>query len=235
MPSRQPSPVAILCAWPQSCEARRGSPRAWSADRVLSRFATPAVAALAVRDHALADTVLAALASRTADPVATLAMLAGLAPRLSSITARWRRAGMPAEDLADAEADLLAETLDTLRRLPTLRADLVVRTAWHRTHARRRTDRARAARTGPLNEAAAATAELATNPLTAIVTCLAAALCTATLRRDEAAAIWADVCGWSPSEAAQLTGWSPQTWRARRLRAFDAARRSPAFDAMGVA
>ena len=189
---------------------------------------------LAVREHALADTVLAALASRPTDPVATLAALAGLAPRLSSITTRWRRAGMPAEEVTDAEADLLTETLDTLRRLPTLRADLVVRTAWHRTHGRRRTDRSRAARTGALHEYATATTQLATNPLATIVSCLAVALSTATLRRDEAAAIWADVCGWSPNEAAREAGCSAQTWRARRLRAFGAARHSPAFDAMKV-
>ena len=234
MSSRQHSPVAVLCAWPDSCEARRRSPQAWSADRVLSRFATPAAAALAVREHTLADTVLAALAARQDDPVATLAALAGLAQRLSSITARWRCAGMPEEELPDAESNLLVETLDTLRRLPALRADLVVRTAWHRTHARRRTDRARAARTAPLHSDAAATTQLATHPLAAILGCLCAALSTTTLRRYEAAAIWADVCGWSPNEAAQLTGCSPQTWRARRLRAFDAARHSPAFDAVEV-
>ena len=234
MPSRQPSPVTVLCAWPDSCEARRRSPEAWSADRVLSRFATPAAAAFAVREHTLADIVLAALAARQDDPVATLAALAGLAPQLSSVTARWRRAGMPPEELADAEADLLVETLDALRMLPALRTDLVVRTAWHRTHARRRTDRARAARTAPLHSDAAATTQLAMHPFAAILGCLCTALSTATLRRHEAAAIWADVCGWSPNEAAQLTGWSPQTWRSRRLRAFNAARHSPAFDAVEV-
>ena len=235
MPSRQPSVLAVLCAWPGTAEAQRCSPDAWSANRVLCRFSTPAGASLVVRRHPAGDTVLAALASHPADPVATAAALAGLAPRLSGIVARWRRAGMSPQDLVDAEADLVSDTLDVLRRLPELPGNLVVRSAWHRTHGRRRTERLRAARVRPLDEVSTPTSEMTSHPLAGIVGCLSAAMSTATLRVDEAAAIWADVCGWTPAEAAAVTGWSGQTWRARRLRAFEAARHSPAFARLDVA
>lgn len=235
MPFLPSSLVADLCAWADGSEAHRARPDSWSRDKVLTRLATPAAAALAVRCHPLGDAVLRALAHRHEDPVATMAALAGLAPRLNTIVGRWRRAGMPAQDLIDAEADLVAEALHVLRHHPDLPSDLVVRSAWHRTHGRRRTERSRSARIRALDAGTTPSSEMEAHPLAGIIGCLSAAMSTATLRRDEASAIWADVCGWTPSEAASLTGWSGQTWRARRLRAFAAARHSPAFKRLEVA
>ena len=140
-----------LLDWVDTREARSPVPDSWLSDRVLSRFESPAAAALAVRVHPAGDRILARLSSLGSshpgcEPLADTAALAGLAPRLMRIVARWQRAGMAGADLADAEGDLLAECLVALRSHPNVTRDAAVRLAWHRAHSLRRTQRSRSSR-----------------------------------------------------------------------------------------
>lgn len=233
----QLSITARLLAWVDQSEARSPAPQTWAADRVLCRFVTPAAAALAVRDHRLGDRVLAALAHAGGfggDQVADLAALSGLAPRLVAITARWERARMPAVDLVDAECDLVTECVELLRRHPGLPANAVVRSAWHRSAGKRRTQRSRAARVHRLTpDTAGAGSDM--DPLAGLVGRIGEALTTGAVSVTEATAIWTHACGFDNSQAAVLAGCTPGAWRTRLSRALRAAGRFGMFDAMEVA
>ena len=223
--------TARLLDWTDTREARSPLPDSWAADRVLCRFESPAAAALAVRGHPVGDRILAGLATVASggpggDPLADTAALSGLAPRLMPIVARWRRAGIPQVDLADAEADLVAECLFALRSQPHITADALVRRAWHRAHARRRTQRSRSARLRALNPGGAEPDGVGSDPVARLVGRLSDALGASAISTIEATAIWAHACGLSTGEASSRAGCSEAAWRARRCRALRAAARA---------
>lgn len=138
--------------------------RRWAAlDPVLRPYPTPAAIATAARNAGpeLRDRLLtsllradAAAGIGRADDWAGLTALAILAPRLAWIVRTWARAGVTGADLADAEADLVAECWAQIRTVtnqpPPDRPGLVlVDRAWTRVRDRRVTDRRRAARLTP--------------------------------------------------------------------------------------
>jgi len=234
MAAHPPSIVDALLSWTTTPDANRPVPEAWSSDPLLSRFPTPAAAATAIRRHPLGDQVLARLASLTGDELATTAALAGLALRLSQIAARWRRSAMPAGDMADAEAELVTECLAVLRQQPDLPADVVVQSAWHRSHSRRRAHRARAQTSQALDTELADSRPAADTALT-VITNLVDALRGGDLKVEDAAILWATASGTTAAEAAGAAGCTPEAWRKRRSRAIRRARRSRAFRLLEVA
>jgi hypothetical protein len=213
--------ITVLSAWPDHPDAGRPAP-AWTNHQVLGAFATPAQAVLAARGHD-GDRVLAALAARRHDPAATTAALAALAPRLGLISGCWKRSGLSGADLADAESDLVTECLAGLRANPHRTAVMVVQTAWHRVHGRRRTTRARAARLVAIDHDHFRQAGAPDpGPLHQLQELLAEGLRDGTVSRLEAQSVWAAATGWTTPEACAAIGCSAPAWRARRSRAIRA-------------
>lgn len=204
--------VGHLASWPDTPEAHR-RPASWVADPVLRRLKHPAeAAAVAAQD----EMVFAALAARPSDPVATMTALAVVATHLLPVVRRWSRSGLTGHDQADAEADLIAAALDALRSRPDLPAGRVAQTAWHRWHTARRTERSRWQRLVPLQDHHPQPAATPVDPFPPV---LADAVASGRISRSMAAPLWADLCGWSSREAAELAGCSVEAWWARRYRA----------------
>ena len=240
MRSDPPSITGRLLDWVDSPQALSPVPESWAADRVLRRYQFAAAAALAVRVHPAGDRILSSLATVGSgdpggDPLADTTALSGLAPRLMPIVARWRRAGVAGADLADAEADLVAECLFALRGHGNITADAVVRLAWHRTHALRRTQRSRSARMNALNPGGAEARGVEADPVARLVRRLSDALGAGAISTIEVTAIWAHASGFSIAEAASRAGCSEAAWRARRCRALRAAVRAGVLDRGEVA
>jgi DNA-directed RNA polymerase specialized sigma24 family protein len=171
----------------------------------------------------LATTLLAELTVIGAgDSVAVQAALAILTPRLVSVVARWARAGVPAGDLEDMEADLLAETVAALRARPDPQPPaVVVDLAWAKARNTRRRHRRATDRQVALDAAAAA-------PVTPVAGVTAATVVIDAFRSGRlslpaAQALWATgVAGWSGAEASARLGCQPAALRARRSRAIRA-------------
>jgi hypothetical protein len=142
MPSARASILHQLSTWPTSADAVRPVPE-WSGHPVLGRLPDGAMAVAAAHQEA---EVFEALASRPADPVATAAAMAVLAAQLLPIVSSWMRRGLAGDDLADAEADLIVETIAAMRQNPTLCAAAITQAAWHRVATIRHTAARRAAR-----------------------------------------------------------------------------------------
>ena len=214
--------LTVLAAWPDHPDAVRSVP-AWAGHPILGPFSNAAEAALAARHPGDDKQVLAALAARRDDPVATLAALGALAPSLQLIAARWERAGLTGADLADAESDLVTECLALLRSDPYRPGPAVVQGAWHRVNGRRRTARARAARQVPFDaDSLLLSRHRDRGPLRDLQDLLAEGVADGTVSRLEAQSVWAVATGWTTSEACAVTGCSPPAWRARRCRAIRA-------------
>lgn len=215
MPYTRPVLIRGLTDWLAGPEATRPIPT-WSSDPLLSRYHSPAgAAARAVDDPA----VFTALASRDTDPVATLTALAVVASRLQPIVRRWCRSGLPGEDLADAEADLVTEALAAMRADPSRPPAVVAQMAWHRVEAIRRTLRSRAGRQealAPAHDRLVPPAQPGLRPLGLIGEALAAGVLTAAT----AAVVWAE-CNPPVIERGVC---DPVVWRQRRSRARRALR-----------
>ena len=231
--------TARLLDWVDTREARSAVPDSWLADRVVSRFESPAAATLALRVHPAGDRILTGLSSLGSsnpgcEPLADTAALSGLAPRLMRIVARWQRAGIAGADLADAEGDLVAECLFALRCHPNITRDAAVRLAWHRAHSLRRTQRSRSSRLKAANPGSADPPGIGSDPVANLIRRLSDALCSSSISRIEATALWAHACGFTIEEAASRAGCTEATWRARHCRALRAATRAGVLDRWGV-
>lgn len=215
MPYHRLSLIRGLTNWPASPEATRPA-TSWSADPPLAGFSSPAEAASrAAQDPA----VFAALAGRPDDRLATAAALAVVAGRLAPVAARWYRSGLRGDDLADAEADLVAEALAAMRADPGRPAGVVAQIAWHRVEAIRRTARGRARRHEPLapcHDRLTRPAEAVLRPLGVIGEAVASGVLTAAA----AAVLWSE-CGLPVLNPSSV---SPAAWRQRRSRARRALR-----------
>jgi DNA-directed RNA polymerase specialized sigma24 family protein len=227
--TRTDSPLNRLVAWAaddaDTLHYRRLAAR-WSA-------AHPALAAYRslgeiVRsgwaDNNTAAVVVADLmAVGDAEGVGVQAALAVLAPRLARVVARWARAGVPACDLEDMEAELLAETLARLQDRPEPQPPgAVVDLAWGRVRNTRRRHRRAAGRQVSLDESTAAASEApAVLGVAALV--VVDGFRSGRLSLPGAQALWATgVAGWSGVDAAARLGCGAAALRARRSRAIRA-------------
>lgn len=219
MPDHRTLLIRSLTDWTATAEAARPVP-AWSDDPRLAGCPSPAEAAA----RAAADpAVFSALAARRGDQRATAAALAVVAARLAPIVGRWARAGLAGDDLADAEADLVAEALTALHADPTRPPAVLAQVAWHRVEAVRRTARSRADRhvpLGPAHDRVSPSPEPARPPLGLIGEALAAGVLTA----STVAVLWVE-CGLPVTAGPAPDGpVSPAAWRQRRSRARRAVR-----------
>jgi hypothetical protein len=216
MVTTRPALLESLASWPDSHTAQRPAAR-WNEDPLLDQFPTPAVAARAAADDPAAFELLA---RRVDDATATTACLSAVATLLLPVARRWARCGLGGDDLADAEAALVAEALAILRTYPELGAERVAQRAWHRVHNQQRTARARAVRHLPLADRVLQHEVLVpADPLRAALTLLAGCLADGTLTVSAASCLWAAMCGWSAVHAARLAGCEPGAWRNRHSRA----------------
>lgn len=215
MPYTRPLLVLGLIDWPNGLEASRPV-ASWRSASALSAFASPADAA---RRAARDAVVFAVLAVQADDQFATAAAMSVVAERLRPIVSRWSGAGLSGDDLADAEADLVAEALAAMRADPSRPPAVIAQLAWHRVEALRRTARARAARQVTLSPSHD-TLHQPEEPVRRTLGAIADALAAGVLTPSTAAVVWAE-CGVSiPAPA----GCSPAAWRQRRSRARRALR-----------
>ncbi|MGH9078367.1 MAG: hypothetical protein ACRDY0_13125 [Acidimicrobiales bacterium] len=164
-------------------------------------------------DPALTEALLAPLAARRDDEVATVTVLAALAARLAGIVGRYRRAGLSVDDLATVEADLVAETVAALAAFGT--GDSVgglVSTAWGRARTLRRRDRRRAEHPPMLAPPGAGG-----DPLAGVT--LGAAVRAARVPASGRSALWLAAMGVPTEAVAAAAGVTPAAIRARRSRA----------------
>ncbi|MHB1536501.1 MAG: hypothetical protein ACYC1D_18200 [Acidimicrobiales bacterium] len=213
-----------LRAWPHSAGASvasRRAARAWDDDPALAGFATAGEAALAVgADTAHAGVVLTALAARVGDDWAATAAISGLAPQLEPIARRWARAGLAGADLDGAEADLVGALFEVLVcQKPTPPPSVVVQAAWHRVSGSRRSERARAARHVPLDDARLVGGLPARSTAETVLALLVDSVGGGRLGIDGAVALGEWVAGWPTETSAARAGVSPEALRARRHRA----------------
>ena len=211
MASSHPLLLSRLADWSRTTSACRPV-SAWAADPVLARFDSPAAAATAAGAE---PEVFHALAARHDEP-AVMAALSVLAPSLVGVARRWQRCGMGPDEVADAEASLVAEALELIREHPELGHALMAQKAWHRVAAGLRTSRSRDRRVLPRLDPEPAEAD---DSMVVLLDALRLAMDAGALTAEGARTIWAAETGWSGPEAAAATGCSAGAWRTRSWRA----------------
>ena len=198
-----------------------------AAEPVLARFASPAEVAAVCRAGAPADqdVLLSALLGVGAgDEWAQLTVLAGLADRLGWVVAGWARAGMPAAELADAEAELEAACWTAIvgcgQGPPPTRPGLaLVDAAWAEVRSARRRQRRHDAQLCPLPESLPV-ATAGRPGLELLASAVVEAVIEDALPLRQARALYLTrVAGLSTADASELLGCGPAVVRVLRCRA----------------
>jgi DNA-directed RNA polymerase specialized sigma24 family protein len=215
----RPPAVRAATRWTATTPGLRVAGRCPAEIAATGRSAGPAG-----QDRILADL----LAQEAGDGWAELTVLAVLAPRLDWAVGWWRRAGVPAADLADLEADLIGTCWARVRAAmasggqgpdrPGLALVDRARAETRDRRARQRRQTARQVPTATLPDRPTVTGGETGIGLLSAVT--AAAVTAGTLGMGPARALWLTrVAGYTTAETALLTGTSPGVVRVQRARA----------------